>query len=158
MESFQGVKRRLTKIFDKDDIIFYDDYAHHPTEIKDTLSALKPKNGRLIAVVQPHRYSRLNENYNNFIKSLNEADISIILPIFDAGEREIKGISSLNLTNDINKKKFTEAYYFNNFLKAKNKINQIIKPKDIVVFMGAGSISSWCNDYANEFRYEVLNV
>ena len=158
LESFQGVKRRLTKIFDKDDIIFYDDYAHHPTEIKETLSALKPKNGRLIAVIQPHRYSRLNENYNNFIKSLKEADISIILPIFDAGERKIKGISSLNLTNDINKKKFTEAYYFNNFLKAKNKINQIIKPKDIVVFMGAGSISSWCNDYANEFRYEVLNV
>ncbi len=85
-------------------LIFYDDYAHHPTEIKDTLSALKPKNGRLIAVIQPHRYSRLNENYNNFIKSLKEADISIILPIYEAGERKIKGISSLNLTNDINKK------------------------------------------------------
>jgi len=63
-----------------------------------------------------------------------------------------------NLTKDINKKKYTKAYYASNFLKAKNKLNQILKPKDTVVFMGAGSISSWCNDYAKQFKLEDLNV
>ena len=56
------------------------------------------------------------------------------------------------------KKKYTKAYYASNFLKAKNKLNQILKPKDTVVFMGAGSISSWCNDYAKQFKLEDLNV
>ena len=158
LETFHGVKRRLTKIYDNNEIIFFDDYAHHPTEIRETLKALKSKSGRLISVIQPHRYSRLNENYVNFIKSLRDADISIILPIFSAGEIKIKGINSLNLTKDINKKKYTKAYYASNFLKAKNKLNQILKPKDTVVFMGAGSISSWCNDYAKQFKLEDLNV
>ena len=151
----------LTLIFQfvkNNEIIFFDDYAHHPTEIRETLKALKSKSGRLISVIQPHRYSRLNENYGNFIKSLRDADMSIILPIFSAGEIKIRGINSLNLTKDINKKKYTKAYYASNFLKAKNKLNEILKPKDTVVFMGAGSISSWCNDYAKQFKLEDLNV
>ena len=81
LESFDGVKRRLSKIYEKNNIVFYDDYAHHPTEIKETIKALKSSKGRLISVIQPHRYSRLRDNYHQFIKSFSKSDIVLILPV-----------------------------------------------------------------------------
>ena len=126
------------------------DYAHHPTEIIETINALSFNKGRLIVVIQPHRYSRLRDNYNSYIKALKGADISLILPVFEAGEKKIKGISSSNLVKDINKKKCSNTYYMSSFKKVENKLKKILKPNDIVIFMGAGSISSLCNDFAKE--------
>tara|TARA_A100000164_G_scaffold82239_1_gene69938 strand:- start:26730 stop:28130 length:1401 start_codon:yes stop_codon:yes gene_type:complete len=157
LESFQGVKRRLTKIYDNKNIIFYDDYAHHPTEIIETINALSSNKGRLIVVIQPHRYSRLRDNYNSYIKALKGADISLILPIFEAGEKKIKGISSFNLVKDINKKKCSNTFYISSFEKVKSKLNKILKPNDVVIFMGAGSISSFCNDFAKDLTSIGVN-
>ena len=151
LENFNGVKRRLTKIYEKNNITFYDDYAHHPTEIKETIKALKSFEGRLISVVQPHRYSRLRDNYKQFLKSFSGSDLVLILPVYDAGEKKIDSLTSEILASDISQKGFSDAIYFENFSLLKDEIKKIIKPNDTVVFMGAGSISSWCNKFVQEF-------
>ena len=151
LENFNGVKRRLTKIYEKNNITFYDDYAHHPTEIKETIKALKSFEGRLISVVQPHRYSRLRDNYKQFLKSFSGSDLVLILPVYEAGEKKIDSLTSEILASDISQKGFSDAIYFENFSSLKDEIKKIIKPNDTVVFMGAGSISSWCNKFVQEF-------
>jgi UDP-N-acetylmuramate--alanine ligase len=151
LENFNGVKRRLTKIYEKNNITFYDDYAHHPTEIKETIKALKSFEGRLISVVQPHRYSRLRDNYKQFLKSFSGSDLVLILPVYEAGEKKIDSLTSEILASDISQKGFSDAIYFENFSSLKDEIKKIIQPNDTVVFMGAGSISSWCNKFVQEF-------
>ena len=150
LESFKGVGRRLSKIYENNNITFYDDYAHHPTEIKETIKALKSKPGRLISVVQPHRYSRLRDTYKQFSKCFFNSDIVFILPIYQAGESKIEGISSELLVRDITNSGHSKAFYSNNFSEFKNEILKILQPNDTLVFMGAGSISSWCNLFAKE--------
>ncbi|MDA8852589.1 Mur ligase family protein, partial [Hyphomicrobiales bacterium] len=150
LESFKGVGRRLSKIYENNNITFYDDYAHHPTEIKETIKALKSKPGRLISVVQPHRYSRLRDTYKQFSKCFFNSDIVFILPIYQAGESKIDGISSELLVRDITNSGHPKAFYSNNFSEFKNEILKILQPNDTLVFMGAGSISSWCNLFAKE--------
>ena len=157
LESFDGVKRRLSKIYEKNNIVFYDDYAHHPTEIKETIKALKSSKGRLISVIQPHRYSRLRDNYNQFIKSFSKSDIVLILPVYEAGERKIENFTSEILAFDISQQGPSKATYFKNFSILKSEIKKILKPNDTVVFMGAGSISTWCNKFAKEMILKDQN-
>ena len=115
MKEFKGVQRRFNKIFTHKETSFYDDYAHHPTEIKETIKALKSKPGRLISVVQPHRYSRLRDTYKQFSKCFFNSDIVFILPIYQAGESKIEGISSELLVRDITSSGHSKAFYSNNF-------------------------------------------
>ena len=157
LESFSGVKRRLSKIYEKNNIVFYDDYAHHPTEIKETIKALKSSKGRLISVIQPHRYSRLRDNYHQFIKSFSKSDIVLILPVYEAGERKIENFTSEILAFDISQQGPSKATYFKNFSILKSEIKKILKPNDTVVFMGAGSISTWCNKFAKEMILKDQN-
>ena len=157
LESFSGVKRRLSKIYEKNNIVFYDDYAHHPTEIKETIKALKSSKGRLISVIQPHRYSRLRDNYHQFIKSFSKSDIVLILPVYEAGEKKIENFTSEILAFDISQQGPSKATYFKNFSILKSEIKKILKPNDTVVFMGAGSISTWCNKFAKEMTLKDQN-
>jgi len=157
LESFDGVKRRLSKIYEKNNIVFYDDYAHHPTEIKETIKALKSSKGRLISVIQPHRYSRLRDNYHQFIKSFSKSDIVLILPVYEAGEKKIENFTSEILAFDISQQGPSKATYFKNFSILKSEIKKILKPNDTVVFMGAGSISTWCNKFAKEMILKDQN-
>ena len=157
LESFSGVKRRLSKIYEKNNIVFYDDYAHHPTEIKETIKALKSSKGRLISVIQPHRYSRLRDNYHQFIKSFSKSDIVLILPVYEAGEGKIENFTSEILAFDISQQGPSKATYFKNFSILKSEIKKILKPNDTVVFMGAGSISTWCNKFAKEMTLKDQN-
>ena len=157
LESFSGVKRRLSKIYEKNNIVFYDDYAHHPTEIKETIKALKSSKGRLISVIQPHRYSRLRDNYHQFIKSFSKSDIVLILPVYEAGEEKIENFTSEILASDISQQGPSKATYFKNFSILKSEIKKTLKPNDTVVFMGAGSISTWCNKFAKEMTLKDQN-
>jgi len=156
LESFGGVDRRLSKIYENNDIIFYDDYAHHPTEIQETIRALKSNNGRLICVLQPHRYSRLRDTYKDYCSCFNGADITMVLPIYEAGEAMIEGIRGDILVNDILKNGYSEAIYVDNFTEVKERILGMLRPHDTVVFMGAGSISSWCNIFSEEIKLKNL--
>ena len=90
-ENFSGVQRRLTLIFNKNNNLIYDDYAHHPTEIKAVLSACRNNFGdkKIISIFQPHRFSRVNSLYKDFTKSFNHSDQVVICPIYSAGEKII---------------------------------------------------------------------
>ncbi|MCP5369791.1 MAG: UDP-N-acetylmuramate--L-alanine ligase [Rickettsiaceae bacterium] len=143
---FQGVNRRFTKIGSYNNIDIIDDYAHHPVEIKATLStarvALK-KGCSLIAIFQPHRYNRLYNLFDEFTEAFADADKIFVLDVYGAGEQKIDGYDSHNLSNAlVNKGKDAE------YISDKNMIDKIIKnhakPWDLVVCMGAGDISYLC--------------
>ena len=88
---FQGVKRRFTILANKNNNLVIDDYAHHPSEIKATLESLKLiSKKKIITVIEPHRFSRLECHLNDFIDSLSKSDSIFILPVYSAGEKDIK--------------------------------------------------------------------
>ena len=97
-EKFEGVKRRFTKVGEADGAIIIDDYAHHPTEIRAVLSAAREgAEGRVIAVMQPHRYTRLQALMDDFQSAFNDADVVFVTPVYAAGEEPIEGIDSAAL-------------------------------------------------------------
>ena len=144
---YQGVKRRFTFIGSIKNARIYDDYAHHPTEIKATLEIAKHivKN-KIIVVFQPHRYSRTEYLYKEFIIILKKIDFLFITDIYPAGEKPLKGINSSKLVKDILKNGAKNVFYLKNL----NKINSILSPfyenENLIIFMGAGSISKLAND------------
>lgn len=149
--NFNGMKRRLDLISKAGKVYFYDDYAHHPTEIKTTLSSLKsfyPHN-RIIAIFQPHRYTRTYFLYKEFSNSFDDASAVYLTEIYPAGEKPIKGVSSELIINEINKKGKKAFKFKNAFDLAKS-----IKENDIVIGLGAGDIYKILNEI--KFKYETL--
>jgi len=135
IEHFAGVKRRTEFIGEFNGINFYDDYGHHPTEIKATTRALKEHTqGKLIVVFQPHRYTRTRDNFNDLSKSFEYSDLTLITDIYSAGEKPIPGVSSLMFENEkikyVKSPRMVPPYL-------KNKIS----PGDIVLTIGAGDIT-----------------
>ena len=148
LKNFQGVKRRLTLISNYKGAYFYDDYAHHPSEIVATLKALRQFNKkRIITIIQPHRFSRVKQTFDDYKKSFKDSDITLVLPIYSAGEKKIKKYNSSYLTKAIKKYSKKEAYDFKNFLSVKKFLIKEVKKNDVVIFMGAGSISRLANDF-----------
>ena len=148
---FKGVGRRFTNLGTFKNVTIIDDYAHHPTEIKATLKAAKQSsNGRVLAVHQPHRFSRLSNLFDEFSNCFDDADIIGITPIFAAGENIIEGVTSEKLISRLS------VNYSNPVIKIedeKSLLSFVIthaKPNDIVVLMGAGSISGWANNLVVE--------
>ena len=148
---FKGVGRRFTNLGTFKNVTIIDDYAHHPTEIKATLKAAKQSsNGRVLAVHQPHRFSRLSNLFDEFSNCFDDADIIGITPIFEAGESIIAGVTSEKLISRLS------VNYSNPVIKIedeKSLLSFVIthaKPNDIVVLMGAGSISGWANNLVVE--------
>lgn len=150
-KNFQGVKRRFTKIGEYNGASIIDDYAHHPAEVMATLATAKSiadkQNGRVIAIFQPHRYSRLQYLFNDFTSCFKDADLLYITDVYSAGEKEIAGISGAELVNKI---KNTKSHSNVEFIDSCEMITQIVKsvaqPRDLIIMMGAGSISSWANN------------
>ena len=150
--NFKGVKRRFTLICETKGIKVFDDYAHHPKEIVATLSALKKiTSGRIIAIHEPHRYSRLNDLFNDFTKSFNLADKVFFLPVFPAGEKPIKNISSNFLLKSIKKNRGNYSYV-DNEISLHNALVKIIKKNDCVIFLGAGPISKLAYSFARKIH------
>ena len=129
---------------------YFDDYAHHPTEIRASLRALKElSKKKLITVIQPHRFSRIKGTYYKFSKSFIDSDMVIVLPIFAAGEKKIRGINASNLAEIIKKNSKTKTLYLDQFEKVENYLNNEMKKGETVVFMGAGNISRFAYKYVN---------
>jgi len=149
--NFEGIKRRFTKVAEYNQATIIDDYAHHPEEVKATLATAKnianKQNGKVIAIFQPHRYSRMSDLFNDFMTCFDDANQLYITDIFTAGEPSIEGITSANLVDKI---KNAGSHPSASFVVSHEDIIEIIinnaKPNDIVVMMGAGSISSWANN------------
>ncbi len=148
---FKGVKRRFTKTGIVNDITIIDDYAHHPAEIVATLKTAKiittKTKGKIIAIVQPHRYSRVNDCFSEFTNCFGDADIVMIADIYAAGEQPIDGISRDILVNAIKQLNYCNQVMA---LEQPQNLAQIIlglaKPNDLVLFMGAGNITNWAYD------------
>jgi UDP-N-acetylmuramate--alanine ligase len=147
---FSGVKRRFTKVGEVDGVTIIDDYGHHPVEIRAVLSAAREgAQGRIIAVAQPHRFTRLRDHMDDFQQAFNDADIVFISPVYTAGEAAIEGVDSEALVSGLKQRGHHSASYINNADDLAKKLAEIIKPKDMVVCLGAGDITKWAAGLAS---------
>lgn len=155
LSQFEGVKRRFTITGVVNDVTFVDDYGHHPTEIRAVIKgAASIKKGRLIVVVQPHRYSRLQDHFQDFIdvfKQENGVDHLYITPVYSAGEAAIEGYNSEALTDAILLEK-VKVTYMPTEAQLKEAILETVLPNDMVIFMGAGNITQWAYDLPEAYK------
>jgi len=142
LESFSGTGRRFEVKKETRGMMIVEDYAHHPTEIKATLDAAKrgwPR--RVVAVFQPHRYTRLARLMNEFSTSFNQADVVIITEIYPAGEDPIPGVTGQALFNAVKQFGHKDAHFETDMKKIPALLKKICRPGDIVMFLGAGNIT-----------------
>ena len=145
LKSFSGVQRRLTKVFKKNKIEFYDDYAHHPTEIKSVLEAVRkiaPKR-KIITIFQPHRYSRVKTLNLEFAHSFKNSDLTILCPVYAAGEPIDKKYDNIKFAKLISKFSKTQVIIVKDELDIIKYFKKNLINNEIVIGMGAGSISKW---------------
>ena len=145
LEEFKGVERRFNKIFTFKEATFFDDYAHHPTEIKELLKGIRHvyKKEDIVCVFQPHRISRLKDLKKEFSSSFKNANSIILCPIYSAGEKLKLGFNYLNFANTIIKNSKVNVFLIKNENQLARYVKQNIWGKKIVIGMGAGSISAW---------------
>ena len=149
LESYTGTGRRFELKKEVNTIMIIEDYAHHPTEIKATLEATKRGwKRRVVAVFQPHRYSRLAVLMKNFATSFNQADVLIITDIYAAGETPIAGISGKTLFDEVKQFGHKNIYFEPDLKKITPLIRKIAQPEDIILIMGAGNIYQIIPDIA----------
>ena len=143
LKTFGGVKRRLELKYKANDISLYDDYAHHPTEILTTLEGVYKShtNHRIITIFQPHRFTRLTNLFDAFVHSFSRSDITLIVPVFSAGESPENNKNSEDLTNQINESD-GNASFCNTFEDVSKKLETMLQPNDIILLMGAGNITN----------------
>ena len=143
--NFKGVQRRFNKIFTHNNIDFYDDYAHHPTEIKVVLEGVNKvyKGHDKVCIFQPHRISRLKDLKRDFSLAFQDADTVILCPIYTAGEKIKLGFNYLNFAKEIIKKSNVELFLVKNNMQLAKFLKKNMYGKKIVIGMGAGSISNW---------------
>ncbi len=148
LENFSGVQRRFTKVFSFQNVSFFDDYAHHPTEISEVLDGVREvyKNKEIVCIFQPHRISRLKNLHKEFSKSFKKADTIILCPVYKAGENIKLGFSYDSFAKKIIKNSKVKVISIKNNLDLVKYVKQNIYGNKIVIGMGAGSISSWIRD------------
>ena len=144
LASFGGVKRRFTLTGEWNGVQIFDDYGHHPVEIKAVLRAAREAcKGRIIAVHQPHRYSRLSSLFEEFAACFNDADSIFLAPVYAAGEDPIEGMDSVSLVSRIKSGGHRDARFLASAELLPQMVAEVAKPGDFVVLLGAGSITSW---------------
>lgn len=145
-ETFQGVDRRFQRRGEENGVLFYDDYGHHPTEVLATLQAFQEKfpKQRLFVLFQPHRYSRTELCWSEFLGAFERAEQALILDIYPAGEQPLPGIDGKRLASEIKNKK---GRYVGNFAQACEELKKLIKAGDVVVGLGAGDVNKFYDYY-----------
>ena len=148
LKEFKGVQRRFNKIFTYRETIFYDDYAHHPTEIREVLNGVRTsyKKTKIVCIFQPHRISRLKDLKKEFSLSFKKADVVILCPIYAAGEKMKLGFNYNNFAQDIIKNSKVELFLVDDQYQLARFIKNNIYGKKIVIGMGAGTISNWMRE------------
>ena len=151
LKNFKGVQRRFNKIFHFNKVDFYDDYAHHPTEIREVLDGIKNiyKDYEKICIFQPHRISRLKDLKTEFSYAFKNADKVILFPIYTAGEKMKLGFSYISFAKQIIKNSKVQLILVDNKIQLAKYIKNNIYGKKIVIGMGAGSISTWIRELPN---------
>ncbi len=147
---FAGVKRRFTKVGEVGDVTIIDDYAHHPVEIRAALAAAREGvRGRVIAVVQPHRFTRLRDHMEDFQAAFNDADVVYAAPVYPAGEQPIDGVDALALVEGIKARGHRSAHVIAGSEALAATLAETIEPGDMVVCLGAGDITKWAAGLAD---------
>jgi UDP-N-acetylmuramate--alanine ligase len=146
LHNFAGVRRRFTKTGDWNGVAIIDDYGHHPVEIAAVLKAARAiVSGRVIAVVQPHRYTRLAHLFDGFCTCFNDADTVLVADVYPAGEAPIAGISRDALVAGLGAHGHRHAVALTEPAALAPFVRDLARPGDIVVCLGAGSITNWAN-------------
>jgi UDP-N-acetylmuramate--alanine ligase len=152
LKNFSGIQRRFTKIFSINKVDFYDDYAHHPTEIKAVLSGARDvyKKRKLVCVFQPHRYSRVKLLKKEFAESFKLSNTVILCPIYAAGEKMNHNFRQENFSKIIANKSDTQVINIKNKSELKIYIKKNLFTDEVVICMGAGNISNWIREISRE--------
>ena len=141
---FGGVKRRFTKVGEVAGAAIIDDYGHHPVEIRAVLAAARESTrGRVIAVVQPHRYSRLGNLMDEFAQAFNDADMVYVAPVYPAGEAPIEGVHADALVEQISHRGHRAVASTTDATALANALGGVVREGDMVVCLGAGDITKW---------------
>jgi UDP-N-acetylmuramate--alanine ligase len=144
--AFKGVKRRFTKTGETNGVSVVDDYGHHPVEIAAVMRAAREAyKGRVIAVVQPHRYTRLRDLFEEFSTCFNDADAVIVSDVYAAGEQPIPGVSRDSLVESLRAHGHRQVIALESPEALPGVIAGLASPGDLVVCVGAGSITNWAN-------------
>ena len=135
----------MTKVFSKNKNEFYDDYAHHPTEIRSILDGVKKVNSRrkIISVFEPHRYSRIKSLYQEFSKCFLKSDLVIMCPLYGAGEKKDLNFNLKKFANIIAKNSKTLVIIAKNEIELCKYLRKNLISNEIIIGMGAGVISKW---------------
>ena len=155
---FSGVKRRFTKTGEVKSVSIIDDYAHHPEEIKATLRTARQVTklnleAKVVAIVQPHRYTRVESLFSEFIHCFDDADIVFISDIYSAGEKPIDGINKEVMISSLRHHyKNKKILSLDNIDKLPEYLDHLVSKGDIVVFMGAGTSTKWANEFPDSWK------
>ena len=152
LKKFTGIQRRFTKVFSSAGKDFYDDYAHHPTEITAVLNGAREvnKKRRIICVFQPHRYSRIRLLEKEFASSFKKSDLLVLCPMYSAGERKKYNFDQQKFSELISKKSNIQVININNQKDLSNFFKRNLFDNEMIICMGAGSISSWLRSISKE--------
>jgi UDP-N-acetylmuramate--alanine ligase len=146
LQTFPGAHRRMEFLGLFQGAAVYDDYAHHPTKVRATIEAARElRHRRLIAVFQPHRYTRLNALMHDFARSFDGADRVFILDTYSAGEENVSGVRAEDLAHQI-----PQALYVGSFERAREALGEMVGPDDLVLLMGAGDIKKLGDELAHK--------
>ncbi|MCE7999384.1 MAG: UDP-N-acetylmuramate--L-alanine ligase [Rhodobiaceae bacterium] len=153
LAGFGGVKRRFSHAGSWNGVEIYDDYGHHPVEISAVLQAARSaSDGRIIAVVQPHRYTRLRDLFDEFCSCFNDADTVIVSPVFEAGEKPIAGINRDTMVQGLQERGHKHALALESAEALPGVIAELAQPGDMVVCLGAGNITQWANALPDDLK------
>ncbi len=148
LKSFSGVQRRMTKVFSKNKNDFYDDYAHHPTEISSILEGVHKVNPKrkIISVFEPHRYSRVIYLKNQFSKCFSKSKSVILCPLYAAGEKKNNKFNLIKFANSIAHNSKTQVIIVKDEIELGNYFKKNLVSNEIIIGMGAGKISKWMEE------------
>jgi UDP-N-acetylmuramate--alanine ligase len=152
LKNFLGVQRRLTKVYESKRRIIFDDYAHHPTEIQAVVNGARQvnKKRKIICVFQPHRYSRVKSLKLEFASSFKLSDTVVLCPVYSAGEKINYNFNQYNFSKLIAKKSKVQVINISNKKDLKNYLVKNLFNDEMVICMGAGSISNWIREISQE--------
>jgi len=144
LAGFGGVKRRFTRTGEARGVTVIDDYGHHPVEIKAVLAAARQAcRGKVVAVVQPHRYTRLHSLFNDFCACFNDADVVLVADVYAAGEQPIEGVNAEALVQGMREHGHRHVDYMPDPKLLARQVAPLVRSGDMVVCLGAGSITYW---------------
>ncbi|MDZ7695180.1 MAG: UDP-N-acetylmuramate--L-alanine ligase [Balneolaceae bacterium] len=159
LQRFEGVFRRFQLKVDKDDVMVIDDYAHHPTEVQATLNAARMgwKKRRIVAVFQPHLYSRTQELYKEFGSSFFDAEVCVITDVYPSREEPIEGVNGKLIADAAREYGHRKVHYVEDKTELPGKLKNIVQAGDIVITMGAGDIYKFGEQFVDALQAGLKN-